>query len=478
MASHGSQGRLRGKVDRAGARLIQDNGAGLRDLLPAQTVQRAVEMEGIQFRDCLFTPLVTLWMFLTQVLSANGSCREAVAGLLAFVAARGVGMPVDLDCIDPETGPYCKARKRLPEGLVSRLARETGRQLHDRYPSGPLLGGRTVKVVDGTTCSMPDTPQNQKAWPQPCTQKPGLGFPLVRLVAIMSLNCAAVLDVAMGPYQGKKTGESALLRTMLGSLEKGDVLLADRYYASYWMIALLRARGVDSLFRQHQRRKINFRVGERLGHDDHVITLYKPSQRPDWMDKATYRQMPATLSVREVRLRVWRRGFRVRTLVLVTTLLDAQLYNKQELARAFRFRWHVELDLRSIKQTMKMSVLRCKTPPMVRKEIWVHLLAYNLIRTLMARAAERAGIQPREVSFAGAVQTVNAFAPVLELAGPADRPRLLDILLRIIVRHRVGDRPNRYEPRAVKRRAKPIAWLTVPRKQARERLARSGAAKC
>jgi hypothetical protein len=325
---------------------------------------------------------------------------------------------------------------------------------------------------------MPDTPENQKQWPQPPTQKPGLGFPLVRLVAVMSLNCATVLDVAMGPYQGKQTGETALFRTLLQGLEKGDVLLADRYYASFWMIALLRAQGVDSLFRQHQLRKIDFRSGKRLGHGDHIITLQRPTQRPDWMGPATYEQMPEELTVRELRLQVCQRGFRVKMLVLVTTLLDAQLYNKQELARAFRFRWHVELDLRAIKQTMKMSVLRCKTPAMVRKEIWVRLLAYNLVRTLMARAAEQAGIEPRQVSFAGTLQTLNAFAPVLALADRADRPRLLEILLKAIARHRVGDRPDRYEPRAVKRRAKPIALLTLPRRQARTTLGKSGAAKC
>jgi hypothetical protein len=400
-----------------------------------------------------------------------------VAKLLAFLAAQGTPTPTGDACANPETGPYCKARKRLPERLVSRLAKDAGKQLHDRYPAGRLLGGRKVKFADGTTCSMPDTPENQKQWPQPPTQKPGLGFPLVRLVAVISMNCAAVLDVATGPYKGKQTGETALLRTLLDSLEKGDVLLADRYYASYWMIALLMARGVDSLFRQHQLRKIDFRSGRRLGHDDHVITMKRPLQRPEWLDKAGYEQMPEEMEAREVRLRVEQRGFRVRTLILVTTLLDAELYSKPELAKAFRCRWHVELDIRAIKQTMNMSVLRCKTPAMVRKEIWMHLLAYNMIRTLMAQAAEQAGIEPREVSFAGALQTVNAFAPMMEMADEADRQRLLEILLRTIARHRVGDRPDRYEPRAVKRRSKPIALLKTPRAQAKKRMGKHGAKK-
>ena len=244
------------------------------------------------------------------------------------------------------------------------------------------------------------------------------------------------------------------------------------------MIALLSARGVDSLFRQHQLRKTDFRRGRRLGHEDHLITLKKPAQKPDWMDEQTYTQMPAELTVREVRVRVCQRGFRVRSLVLVTTLLDAQWYTKQELARAFRLRWQVELDLRAIKQTMNMNVLRCKSPDMVRKEVWMRLLAYNLIRTLMARAAEQEGIEPRALSFAGAVQTVNAFAPVLQLAEKKNLPRLSEIILRMIARHRVGNRPDRYEPRAVKRRAQPIALLTLPREKARQQLAKPGTILC
>ena len=477
MVCHGSHGGLAGKVRDARMALINGSGVGVGELLPPESVQRAVEAEGVWFRECLFTPLVTLWTFLFQVLNADGSCRAAVARLLALLSARDPGRKDDP--LNPATDPYCKARQRLPEGLIARLAKEAGGKLHGNYPAGRLLGGRPVKVVDGTTVSMPDTEANQKLWPQPPTQKPGLGFPLARLVAVMSLSCAAVLSLAIGPYAGKQSGETALFRTLLDeSFQSGDVLLADRYYASFWMIAMLLGRGVDSLMRQHQKRSIDFRTGVRLGHDDHLIVLSKPSQRPDWMDEETYEQMPQQLTVRELRLRVAAKGFRVKWLVLVTTLLDAQLYTKDEITKAFGFRWHVELDLRSIKQTMGMSVLRCKTPEMVRKEIWMHLLAYNLVRGLMAAAAEQAGIEPRQVSFAGALQTINAFGPILELADPDDLPRLFQILLRAIARHRVGDRPGRYEPRAVKRRAKPIALLTIPRAQARKRLAKSGEAKC
>ena len=467
MARHRTQGRVRHQAHR----LLTGNSAQICGVLPPERVQEAVQAEGVRFRDCLFTPLMTLWVFLLQVLSPDGSCREAVSKLLAFLAAQGHAAP------EPDTGPYCKARKRLPEGVLARLTRQSGEQLHGRMGTGAWLGGRPIKLVDGTTASMPDTPANQHEYPQPSNQKPGLGFPLLRLVAVISLNCGAVLGLALGPYAGKQSGETALFRGLWESLESGDIVLADRYYASYWNIAALAKRGVDSLFRQHQRRKIDFRRGRHLGPEDHLITLVRPIQPPDWMDPSAFAEMPQTLTVREVRVRVCQRGFRVRTLMLVTTLLDAQLYSKQELAEAFRCRWYVELDLRSIKQTMNMSVLRCKTPAMVRKEIWMHLLAYNLIRTLMAQAAQQAGIQPRQVSFAGAVQTINAFGPVLLQAKAGDLPRLMSILLKSVAHHRVGDRPDRYEPRAVKRRYKPIALLTEPRQQAGQRLEKRAATK-
>lgn len=480
MACDGSRGGLRDQVrDRvrcSAARLVEGDGMGLRELLPPDRVQRAVEAEGVRFIECLFTPLVTLWAFLGQVLGPDRSCTAAVARLLALLGARGVE---EGERCEPgsDSGAYCKARRRLPEGLVSRLARESGAGLHRKYPAGLLLGGRPVKMTDGTTASMPDTPENQAAYPQARTQKTGLGFPILRIVAVMSLHCAAVLDVAIGPYKGKGSGEPSLFRALLGALGKGDVLLADRYYASFCLIGMLLGRGVDSVMRQHQRRKSDFRTGTRLGPEDHLVTLAKPAERPDWLEGREYEALPSEMTVRELRVRVARKGFRVRSLVVVTTLLDAQVYSKQEVARAFRCRWQVELDLRAIKRTMGMDVLRCKTPEMVRKEIWMHLLAYNLVRAVMAEAARQADIEPREVSFAGALQTITAFAPVMRLAGPEDLPRLHQILLRAIARHRVGNRPDRYEPRAVKRRPKVIALLTVPREQARKKLTRASAAK-
>ena len=440
-------------------------------LLSARKVQEAVVAEGLKYRDRLFPPLVTLWMFLLQVLDANGSCRAAVMRHIAWLSACG---PASRMPRGAGTGPYCKARQRLSQNLVSGLLRQSGQALQRQTSAlaKTILGSRPIKLIDGSVCSMSDTPANQKQWPQPSTQKPGLGFPMVRLVVIISLNCAAVLDVAIGAYAGKQQGESSLFRTLLGSLEAGDIALADRYYTSYWMIGLLLERGVDCVFRQHQFRRIDFRSGRSLGKDDHIITLTKPTQRPKWMDLATYQRLAQSLEVREVRVRVYQRGFRVQSLVVVTTLLNANVYSREEIAEAYRQRWHAELDLRAIKQTMGMDVLRCKTPAMVQKEIWMHLLAYNLIRTLMAQAAQSAEIQPREVSFAGAVQAINAFAPVLQGVAPDHVPEVWEVLLWTIASYRVGNRPGRYEPRAVKRRPKPLALMTVPRQQARNQLAR------
>jgi hypothetical protein len=385
-----------------------------------------------------------------------------VAHLLAFLAARG----------DPaasaDTGPYCKARERLPETLVADLARDSAAKLQARCPATELLHGRPIKIADGTTVSMPDTPANQKAYPQPPHQKPGLGFPILRLLAVISLSCGVVLDVALSPYCGKKTGETALLRQLFHQFQKGDVALADALFANYWTLAGLIKRGVDVIARHDGKRPLDWRVGRRLGKKDHLVVWRKPA-RPAWMSRKEYRRMPAELCLRELAVPVGQPGFRTQQVVVVTSLVDAQDYPKEQVAAAYRARWHAELDLRAIKQVLAMEILRCKTPAMVRKEIGMHLLAYNLIRTLLADAAQTAGVAPRELSFKGALQTLNAFAPVWS-SGDVDQETLYATILHAIARHRVGDRPDRVEPRAVKRRPRTQPFLTEPRHVAQTRL--------
>jgi hypothetical protein len=433
------------------------------DILDAGMVEEVLKAEGARYRERIFTPLVTLWTFLTQVLSLDHCCRKAVACLIAYRAARGQ-KPCSAD-----SGSYCKARQRLPLGVIIRLVRRIAQALEGHVPEGWLWKGREVLLVDGTTVSMPDTRDNQRAFPQPKTQAAGLGFPLARLVGIVSLASGVLRDLAIGPYKGKETAETALLRTLLDRLQGGEVLLGDRYFASYFGIATLVQRGVDGLVRMHQLRKYDFRRGLRLGISDHIVCWVKPP-RPSWMDPAVYDELPDVLRSRELRVHVEQPGFRVDELVLVTTLLDPLEHAKEELAELYFERWDIELYLRSIKCVMQMDVLRCATPEMVEKEIWMHSLAYNLIRGIMAAAAEAHGKTPRQVRFAGTLQTLEAFRDKLSAAAPGDRRVLVEAMLKAIATHEVGDRPGRVEPRAIKRRPKPHDLLTEPRKQARNRL--------
>ena len=398
------------------------------------------------------------------MLDPDHSCRQAVARLLAFLVGRG------LPACSPDTSGYCKARGRLPEGVLARLTRDTGREALEQAPPAWLWKGHRVKVADGTTVSMPDTPDNQKEFPQAATQKAGLGFPIARLVVVFSLAVGTVLDAALGRYQGKQTGEPALFRLLHDELGPGDVVLADRCFCSYAEVALLVPQGVEAVLRQHQRRRTDFRLGRRLGRRDHVVAWDKP-ERPDWMDEATYRRLPAQLEVREVEVRVRQKGFRTQRYVVVTTLLDAEEVTAPDLAALYRCRWQAELNLRSLKVTLQMDVLRCDTPEMVRKEVWAHLLAYNLIRQVMAQAAQQEGVRPWQISFGGALQTVRAFLPELRHARGARRQGLVQEMLRAIGAHEGGDRPDRNEPRQKKRRPKPYPLMTEPRAQARARLA-------
>lgn len=369
----------------------------------------------------------------------------------------------------PQTGPYCKARQRLPVGVLERLTRRSAQALEARVEDTWLFKGRPVRLVDGTTVTMPDTKENRQVFPRNPAQKPGCGFPIARPVAVISLATGAVLDLAIGPYRGKESGETASFRLRWGSLAQGDIVPGDRYSSSFLGIAPLIARGVDGLFRMHQCRTVDSRRGRRIGVLDHVVFWPKPA-RPAWMDQASCDRLPARIAVRELRYEVERVGFRVAELVLVTTLLDPVAFTKDDLAESYRRRWDVELDLRSIKVALGMDVLRRRTPEMVREEIWGHLLASNLVRSAMATAARQAAVSPRRPSFQGALQTIRAFDPLSRWTGPCRRRVMHKCRIDTIARHRVGDRPGRSEPRAIKRRPRPHKLLTTTRDKARKAL--------
>jgi hypothetical protein len=444
------------QVQRFRARFVQGAGAALGTVITGHLLKSTVFEQSGRWRERLYGPLTTVVLFIEQVLGADHSCQDAVARGLSARVAQGQA-PCSLN-----TGPYCKARVRLALGLIERLGREIAARLCAAQPAPWLWRGRNVKLVDGTTVSMPDTEANQRAFPQSREQKPGLGFPLARLLGIVSLSCGAVLEWASGPCEGKNTGETALLWSLMDKLAPGDVVVADRYFAGYFGIARLREQGVDVLIRQHQRRHTDFRRGRRLGKRDHVVSWARP-QRPSWMDEATYASMPESMVMREVR---------VGDLTLVSTLLDAKEVTKAELVDLYGKRWQIELDFRAIKTVMQMDVLRCKSPDMVRKEIAVHLLAYNLVRTVMAQAACLAHLLPRQLSFKATLQVLNAFEENLRHCPRARLTTRHAIVLGSIAQLVLPVRPHRVEPRAVKRRPKTHPLLTKPRRVWRERLRR------
>lgn len=387
------------------------------------------------------------------------TCRAAVARLIAHRVSRG-----QRPC-SAETGAYCQARKRLPEEFLAAVTRKTGKALDDNAHGRWLWKGRRVLAYDGSTVSMPDTAENQQAYPQPPQQQPGLGFPLARMAAFFSLSCGAVLDLAICSNAGKGHSELGMLRKLWSVLCPGDVMLADRYMCAWQEICLLKQRGIDTVTRLHHCRKVDFRRGRRLGKGDHIVQWPKPSfiRSMSWQD---FKALPELLTIRETRVQVRQPGFRSRNMIIVTTLLDAEEVTASDLASLYRARWNAELDLRSLKQTMQMDILRCKTPELVRKEIWTHILAYNLIRTIIAQAAAKHGIEPRTISFKGAVQTLEAFQPLIAMQGDGDwahRLHLYQELLDAVATHRVADRPDRFEPRQRKRRQKKYDRMMKPR---------------
>jgi hypothetical protein len=452
--------------EQALAPFLSDAGLPFANVLPAHVVDQAFADEGVTFgatAKSVFTPAVALWAFLSQVLENDKSCRAAVMRVLALRLA--LAQPA----CSTDTGAYCRARAKLPATVLQRLTVQAGQTLEGQAPPDWLWHGRHVTLVDGTTLTLPDTPENQAAYPQVSTQEPGLGFPILRLVVLLSLATACLLGMAVAPYEGKETGETALLRRLLGDINPGGILLADRYYCSYWLVALAQAQGLDVVFRMHQLRDYDFRRGQHLGPDDHVVTWQRP-RRPEWMDEATYETIPKTLTVRELRVTTTAPGCRTPELVIVTTLTDAITYPKDDVADLYHDRWHVEPDICAIKQSLKMDQLRCRTPFMVEKEIWAHFLGYNLIRKASCQAALLQEVHPRQVSFTATKQSLNAMRSQLTLASAAERARQGVELLGEVGKERVGNRPDRCEPRCVKRRPKQYKHLRKPRAEARAEL--------
>jgi len=444
-------------LDAVRARFARNEGLPFADILTEASIRGVLHEHGVKYRDRVYNPVTTIWGFLSQVLSEDHSCRDTVSRIIAHRAANG--LPV----CSPNTASYCDARSRLFTGVVSTLARRTAKELQTSAPDQWKWNGRSVFIVDGSSVSMPDTAKNQAMYPQPPTQQPGLGFPLARIAVLLSLATGACHDLAIAPYQGKGTGETNLFRRMYDTLQPGDVAVGDALFDDYFIACELCQRDIDLVARAQY-----VRTGSRMaqsGDDDDLLVWQRPN-KPRGMTGKQYRSYPKTLIMRQVTVDARDKNNRVTQFKVVTTILDQSIDGKQ-IGDLFERRWQGEVDIRSIKATMQMDILRCKTPDMVHKEIWTHLLAYNLLRTVMAVAANEVDIEPRQVSFKGAKQALNAFAPKIEAARPENRAALIDAMLTTIAYHRVGNRPGRWEPRARKRRPKPAARLTQPRRMAK-----------
>ena len=401
-------------------------------------------------RETVFTPLITLRAFLFQVLSPTGSCKEAVAHVLI----ERIGSNCSENTMN--TGPYCKARSRLSLSHVKEMVKSSGEKLHHNASTDWLWKGYRVMLVDGTTLLMPDTLDNQDTYPQQSVQKAGLGFPIVRLVGLLSLATGSCVDYAVGSFQGKGSGETSLFSQLIASLGTANLLLADRYYTTYAIIALLLKQRTSLVFRQRSNVKSDFRRGQRLGAKDHIISVKKPRRKPVWLLDSLWNELPDEIFVRE---------FSVDGVVYISSLLDSKKYPRNSLAELYQQRWKVELDFRTIKTHMGMEMLRCKTADMVNKEIAVHLLAYNLIRANLSRAACLNDKKPRYLSFMAAVQLMrNTSSLCITLSGTLLGKLILPLLL-AMTETEVGNRIRPNQPRVIKRRPKAYPMMTKPRNE-------------
>lgn len=419
--------------------------------------------EGPNSRERFFTPKVTFWAFVSQVLDVGSACRDAVRRVEAWWR----WMQKDRTGEPPLTSSaYCQARARLDMQTLRLIHGHLAWSLDRRIAGAQLWLGRKVKIVDGTTLSMPDTPGNQQSWPQPSTQKEGLGFPCMKLTGIFCLASGGLEDYATGTLHQH---ESVLFRSLWDNLDKGDVMLGDRGFCSYAALAQLSQRGIDSVMRLHQARKVTFREGRRLGEDDRLVTWQKPAQRTDAWSREEWEALPQSLPVRLIRLYVSTPGFRTREVTLVTTLTDATAYPADAIRALYAQRWEVELHFHQIKILLGLDILRCKSPELIEKETLMHLITYNLIRLLMQQAASTHGASLGRISFKGTLDTVRHFAAAIHAARatPRKQDALIEEMLAIIAADCVPERPERSEPRAKKRRAKNYHLLTKPRSEMR-----------
>lgn len=423
--------------------------------IPSQSL--CPEKSGVSSRQRLFSKENTFWAFISQVLDSDGGCQEVVRKLQAWMAMKSKKLP------SPSTGGYCKARKRLDISNLRAILQETTQRI-PFIPDKAHMNGRRVIVVDGTGVSMPDTEENQRVWPQQSSQKAGCGFPQARICACFCLQTGILLSHEVG---NKKSHELPLLRKQKDTFKAGDIFLGDKGFCSYLDLSTFKKRGIDSIITLARRKPISEAESVKvLGENDRLIEWKKPVRsKASSYSLEEWEKLPKRLLLRQIKVIVNESGFRVTSFYIVTTLLDPEVYPASDIADLYFQRWDVELFFRDIKTTMDMDVLRCKSADMVRKEIIMHLIAYNCIRGLMVESAEKKGVGVRRVSFKGSIQALRQWEPHLNQAN-IDRSelcRLIGLLYESIAGKIIPYRPGRSEPRAVKRRPKPFQLLTAPR---------------
>ncbi|MEA5596867.1 IS4 family transposase [Rivularia sp. UHCC 0363] len=439
----------------------QSLGLPFKELLPSSIIEQAIEELKIKYKKRLFDPFITLWAFLSQVLDTDKSCHNTVSKIIAYLTGEGVEIP------STDTSAYCQARSRLSEKLLEKLFSQAAKKLEEKVTTESLWCGRNVKVIDGSTVSMPDTAQNQKEYPQPKTQKPECGFPIAKIGVLFSLATGAAVALVIDVLN---THDIKLARQLYQFLQPLDILLGDRAFCAYADLFAIKKLDCDSVFRKHQSRKISMNKGKIIGDCDKLVTWYKPKKCPKGLSKDEFDALPQTITVREIYYYIFIPGFRTERVSLITTLLDKRTYSTLEIIGLYSKRWDVELDLRHLKTTLGMDVLRCKTPSMVRKEIYVHLLAYNLLRSLMWSSGTIYGTPPLRLSLQGTRHHFNNFIPQLLVGSTQKRLQIYSTLLKIIAHKAVPERPGRCEPRVRKRRPKAYPLMTKPRHELRTKL--------
>jgi len=454
-----------GKYNVPANSFLQEKGLPFSQVLDASHIRQVFQDENALFgQNDIYSTEIVLWAFLAQTLhdGKRVACSAAVADIATYMLQTGQQPP------SGNTGDYCRSRAKLSPSALQRLVRESGGLLESAAEESWLFKGLHAKLVDGFTFTMPDTPENQQAYPQQANQTEGVGFPIARACAVMSLATACVCDIAIGPYAGKEKGETALFREIMEVFDKNDIAIFDRYYSSYMMFALLMGRGVQVCTRLHQLRKSDFRKGHRLGPNDYLVIWERP-QRPKWMPPEQYDQIPETLKLREVRFEENELG-KHESLTVVTTLVDSEKYSKEDIANLYGHRWNVELDIYNIKQTLNLDHLRCKTPEMIRRELWVTLLAYNLIRKVIVTSASLHNKKPRRLSFTLTCQTILSSWMLLATGACRATQELHARILETIAKQEIPHRPGRIEPRVIKRRKEHYTFMTRPRRQIKAEL--------